>query len=120
MLSCTLRRLDDLQDHLEPLRGADSVLLRSNDFDTRLDELDAIRVDLAHLPGVGHELARVSGALELLLGCCLYPIPTNRTARTCIACCHCWHGADPGGRDAGTGHLGSPGHTAFLRYCRGL
>lgn len=68
MLSCTLRRLDDLQDHLEPLRGADSALLRSNNFDTRLDELHAIRVDLARLPGVGHELARVSGALELLLG----------------------------------------------------
>lgn len=68
MLSCTLRRLDDLQDHLEPLRSADSALLRSNDFDTRLDELHAIRTDLAHLPGVGHELARVSGALELLLG----------------------------------------------------
>lgn len=67
MLSCTLRRLDDLQDHLEPLRGADSALLRSNDFDTRLDELDAIRVDLARLPGVGHELARVSGTPELLL-----------------------------------------------------
>ena len=92
MLSCTLRRLDDLQDHLEPLRGADSALLRSNDFDTRLDELDAIRTDLARLPGVGHEPARVSGALELLLGCSSKPIPTNRTARTCTACCRCWHG----------------------------
>lgn len=49
------------------MRGADSALLRSNDFDTRLDELDAIRTDLARLPGVGHEPARVSGALELLL-----------------------------------------------------
>lgn len=105
MLSCTLRRLDDLQDHLEPLRSADSALLRSNDFDTRLDELHAIRVDLAHLPGVGHELARVSGALELLLGCCWVAArsryPQTGLREPALPAVTAGTGADPGGRDAG-------------------
>ncbi|MCU9950599.1 DUF1484 family protein [Pseudomonas sp. PDM13] len=78
-------------------------------------------MELARLPGVGHELARVSGALELLLGLLL---DADTHGPDC-ANLHCLLSLLARGLTQAEETLeqvisGRQGTRLFLRYCRGF
>ncbi|AOE85824.1 hypothetical protein [Pseudomonas sp. TCU-HL1] len=62
-----LDRLRDLLAHFNLLRGADSALLKANNFDTKLNDMGHLLDELEGLRDTYFNLTSIDGALEMLL-----------------------------------------------------
>ncbi|MDE3738590.1 DUF1484 family protein [Metapseudomonas resinovorans] len=62
-----LDRLRDLLAHFNLLRGADSALLKANNFDTKLNDMAHLLDELDGLRDTYFNLTSIDGALEMLL-----------------------------------------------------
>ncbi|BAU74390.1 DUF1484 family protein [Metapseudomonas furukawaii] len=62
-----LDELRDLHTHFNLLRGADSALLKANNFDTKLNHLGHLVDELERQRETYFNLTSIDGALEMLL-----------------------------------------------------
>ena len=62
-----LDQLRDLLAHFNLLRGSDSALLKANNFDTKLNDMEHLLDALDRLRDTYFNLTSIDGALEMLL-----------------------------------------------------